>query len=282
MPRVSYVNGRYLPHPQAVIHVDDRGHHFADAVYEVLPVVKGGLCHLDQHLDRLERSLGALAISWPLPRRVLPLVLDQVIRRNRLTDGLVYIQASRGAAPRNHAFPLDTPSSLVISAWPHTGPAPALIEQGVRVVSQPDLRWKRPDIKATGLLPNVLARQSAREAGAFEAWLVSDRGFVTEGSATNIFIVAHDGALLTHPADTSILAGVTRSNVLKLARTLGLEVGERPFTLAEALRAREAFITGTTMMVMPVVKVDDGVIGDGHPGPVTRRLRELYQELRRP
>lgn len=282
MPRVSYVNGRYLPHAQAVIHVDDRGHHFADAVYEVMPVVRGRLCHLDQHLDRLERSLGALAISWPLPRRVLPLVLHQVVRRNRLIDGLVYVQASRGAAPRNHAFPLDTPSGLVISAWPHTGPAPALIEQGVRVVSQPDLRWKRPDIKATGLLPNVLARQSAREAGAFEAWLVNERGFVTEGSATNIFIVAPDGALLTHPADNSILAGVTRGNVLKLARNLGLEVGERPFTLAEALRAREAFITGTTMMVMPVVKVDDSVIGDGVPGPITRRLRELYQDLRRP
>lgn len=282
MPRVSYVNGRYLPHAQATIHVDDRGHHFADAVYEVLPVVKGRLCHLDQHLDRLERSLGALAISWPVPRRVFPLVLNQVISRNRLTDGLVYIQASRGAAPRNHAFPLDTPSSLVVSAWPHSGPATALIEQGVRVVSQPDLRWKRPDIKATGLLPNVLARQSAREAGAFEAWLVNDRGFVTEGSATNIFIVAPDGALLTHPADNSILAGVTRSNVLKLARNLGLEVGERPFTLAEALRAREAFITGTTMMVMPVVKVDESVIGDGFPGPITRRLRELYQDLRHP
>lgn len=282
MPRVSYVNGLYLPHAQATIHVDDRGHHFADSVYEVLPVVKGRLYHLDQHLDRLERSLGALAISWPVPRRVLPLILDQVIRRNRLTDGLVYVQASRGAAPRNHAFPLDTPSSLVISAWPHSGPATALIEQGVRVVSQPDLRWKRPDIKATGLLPNVLARQSAREAGAFEAWLINDRGFVTEGSATNIFIVAPDGALLTHPADNSILAGVTRANVLKLARNLGLEVGERAFTLAEALRAREAFITGTTMMVMPVVKVDDSVIGDGLPGPITRRLRELYQDLRRP
>lgn len=282
MPRVSYVNGRYLPHAQAVIHVDDRGHHFADAVYEVLPVVKGRLCHLDQHLDRLERSLGALAISWPLPRRVFPVVLAQVVRRNRLNDGLVYVQASRGAAPRNHTFPIDTPSSLVISAWPHSGPAAAMIEQGVRVAAQPDLRWKRSDIKATGLLPNVLARQSAREAGAFEAWLINERGFVTEGSATNVFIVAPDGALLTHPADTSILAGVTRANVLKLARNLGLEVGERPFTLAEALRAREAFITGTTMMVMPVIRVDDATIGDGKPGPITLRLRELYQDLRRP
>ncbi|MBR9970553.1 D-amino-acid transaminase [Magnetospirillum sulfuroxidans] len=282
MPRVSYVNGRYVAHRDAAVHVDDRGHHFADAVYEVLPVVAGRLCHLDQHLDRLERSLAALAISWPVPRRVMPIILAEVVRRNRLKDGLVYIQTSRGVAPRYHPFPLDTPAGLVVSAWAHSGPAAAQIEQGVRVVSQSDLRWKRPDIKATGLLPNVLARQSAREAGAFEAWLINDQGVVTEGSATNIFIVGPDGALLTHPADNSILAGVTRGNVLRLARNLGLEVGERPFTLAESLRAREAFLTGTTMMVMPVVRVDDTTIGEGRPGPLTLRLRDLYQELRRP
>ena len=274
MPRVSYVNGLYLNHRDAAIHVDDRGHHFADAVYEVLPVVGGRICHLDQHLDRLERSLGALAISWPVPRRVIPHILREVVRRNRLKAGLVYLQASRGVARRYHPFPVDTPSSLVVSAWAHAGLSSALVEQGVRVVTQPDLRWKRPDIKATGLLPNVLARQSAREAGAFEAWLVDERDIVTEGSATNVFIVAADGALLTHPADTAILGGVTRANVVKLARTIGLEVGERPFTIAEALKAREAFLTGTTMMVMPVVRVDDTVIGDGKAGPVTLRLRE--------
>lgn len=263
-----------------MVHVDDRGHHFADAVYEVLPVVGGRLCHLNQHLDRLERSLAALAISWPVSRRVLPLILREVVRRNRLHDGLVYIQASRGVAQRYHPFPIDTPSSLVVSAWTHAGPAPAMVELGVKGVSQADLRWRRPDIKATALLPNVLARQSAREAGAFEAILVNERGFVTEGSATNIFIVGPDGALLTHPADNAVLAGVTRANVLALAREIGLEVGERPFTLGELLRAREVFLTGTTMMVMPVVQVDDHTIGDGHPGPVTRRLRSLYQELR--
>lgn len=280
MPRVTYVNGRYVDHRQAAIHVDDRGHHFADSVYEVLPVVRGRICHLDQHLDRLERSLAALAISWPVPRRVLPHILTQVVRRNRLVDGLVYLQASRGVAPRYHPFPVDTPSSLVVSAWAHSGPSDIQIGQGVKVVTQPDLRWKRPDIKATGLLPNVLARQSAREAGAFEAVLVNERGCVTEGSATNVFIVAADGALLTHPADNSILGGVTRSNVLKLARTLGLDVGERPFTLAEALRGREMFLTGTTMMVMPVVRVDDATIGDGKPGPLTLRLRDMYKDLR--
>lgn len=281
MPRISYVNGRYLDHRDAAVHIDDRGYHFADSVYEVLPVVGGRLCHLEQHLDRLERSLGALAISWPVPRRVLPHILGQVMSRNRLRDGVVYLQASRGVAPRYHPFPVNTPSSLVVSAWSHAGPSVLQVEQGVRVVTQPDLRWKRPDIKATGLLPNVLARQTAREAGAAEAWLIDERGCVTEGSAANVFIVAQDGALLTHPADTRILSGVTRANVLKLARGAGIEVGERAFSLAEALRAKEAFLTGTTMMVLPVVQVDDQIIGQGRPGPVTLRLRELYKELRR-
>lgn len=281
MPRVSYVNGRYVRHAEAAVHVEDRGFQFADAVYEVMPVVAGRVRHLDQHLDRLERSLGALAVAWPVPRRVLPLILAEVVRRNRLTDGVAYLQATRGVAPRNHLFPAAALPGLVVSAWAAKGPSPRQVEEGVAMAVRPDQRWKRPDIKAVGLLPNLLARQSAKEAGAFEALLVNDDGHVTEGSATNFFIVGRDGALLTHPADHSILAGVTRANVLAEARALGLEVGERPFGLDEVATAREAFLTGTTVMVLPVTRVDGRPVADGRPGPVTLALRARIEELRR-
>ncbi|HLO78921.1 MAG TPA: D-amino-acid transaminase [Magnetospirillum sp.] len=282
MARVSYVNGSYVLHSEAAVHIEDRGYQFADAVYEVLPAVNGRICHLDQHLDRLERSLGALAIAWPVSRRVLPLILKRVVAVNRVVDGMVYVQVSRGVAARNHTFPADTLPSLVVSAWPHKGPSADLVERGVSVVTRPDQRWKRPDIKTVGLLPNLLARQSAKEVGAYEAWLVDERGCVTEGSSTNAFIIAKDGALLTHPADGAVLGGVTRSNVLELARKLGLEVGERPFTIAEAQAAREAFLTSTTITVLPVTRIDGNPVGEGRPGPITMNLRALYQELRRP
>ncbi|MEW5727642.1 MAG: D-amino-acid transaminase [Pseudomonadota bacterium] len=281
MPRVTYVNGRYVRHSEAAVHVEDRGFQFADAVYEVMPVVTGCIRHLDQHLDRLERSLGALAIAWPVPRRVLPLILAEVVRRNRLSDGVAYLQATRGVAPRNHLFPAAALPGLVVSAWAAKGASARQVEEGVAVAVRPDQRWKRPDIKAVGLLPNLLARQSANEAGAFEALLVNDDGHVTEGSATNFFIIGRDGALLTHPADQSILAGITRANVLAQARTLGLEVGERPFGLDEVATAREAFLTGTTVMVLPVTRIDGRPVADGRPGPVTLALRARIEELRR-
>lgn len=280
MPRVTYVNGRYVPHDEAAVHVEDRGYQFADSVYEVLAVVGGRIVHLDQHLERLDRSLAALAMQLAVPRRVLPLIVGEVVRRNRLRDGVVYLQASRGVSRRNHLFPLDAVPSLVVTAWPLKPPPDKLVEEGVAVAIRQDQRWKRPDIKTVGLLPNVLARQSAKEAGAYEAWLVNDQGVVTEGSATNAFIVARDGAILTHPADTNVLGGITRANVVKLAREAGLEVGERPFTLAEAKAATEAFLTGTTVTVLPVTRIDDCPVGDGKPGPVTLRLRALYLELR--
>ena len=280
MPRISYVNGRYVPHHDAVVHVEDRGYQFADAVYEVVPVAGGRVCHLGQHLARLERSLDALAITWPVPRRVMPFIIERVAKLNRVQNGLVYLQASRGVAPRNHYFPANTPPTLVVSAWPTKGPSVDQVEKGVAVVSRPDQRWKRPDIKTVGLLPNVLARQSAKEAGGYEAWLINDKGFVTEGSATNAFIVAEDGTLVTHPADSSVLGGVTRSNVLSLALKAGIKVEERPFTLAEAMGAREAFLTGTTTTVLPVTRIDGQPVGEGRPGPISLKLRALYQELR--
>jgi D-alanine transaminase len=282
LARISYVNGQYELHAEAGVHIEDRGFQFADSVYEVLAAVDGRICHLDQHLDRLERSLGALAMAWPVSRRVLPVILNRVMQLNRVSHGVVYIQISRGTAPRNHAFPAETAPTLVVSAWTNKGPSVEQVEAGVSVVTRPDQRWQRPDIKTVGLLPNLLARQSAKESGAYEALLVNGQGAVTEGSATNVFIVARDGALLTHPADGSVLEGVTRTNVIALARRMGLEVGERPFTVAEVLAAREMFLTGTTITVLPVVRVDGHKVGEGHPGPITQHLRALYQELRRP
>jgi D-alanine transaminase len=281
MPRISYVNGQYRRHGEAAVSIEDRGFQFADGVYEVLPIMGGRLFHMEQHLDRLGRSLAALRMAWPVGRqRVLPLICAEVARRNRVVNGLVYIQITRGVARRNHLFPADTNPTLVVSAWSQKGPSPAVIEAGVAVVTCADQRWKRPDIKAVGLLPNVLAKQAAAESGAFEAWMVDGQGHVTEGCATNAFIITKDGVVVTHPADTSILGGVTRANVLDLARQAGITVMERLFTVAEAKDAAEAFMTGTTMMVLPVVSIDGSAIGDGRPGPITRRLRNLYCGLR--
>jgi len=279
MPRISYVNGRYVPHGAASVHIEDRGYQLADAVYEVMPILGGAIRHLNQHLDRLERSLAAVSIAWPVPRRVLPLILAEVVRRNRITDGIVYLQASRGVAHRAHYFPAGIKPSLVVSAWGGTAPPAWAVEHGVTVVTRPDQRWARPDIKTVNLLANVLARQSAKEGGAYEAWLVDGQG-VTEGSATNAYIITRDGTLVTHPADHAILGGVTRANVLALAPQAGLTVAERPFTVAEAQAAAEALISGTTFMVLPVVSIDGALIGDGKPGPKTRELRALYRAMR--
>lgn len=281
MPHVSYVNGRYVPHDEAVVHMDDRGFQFADSVYDVVPVVAGRMRLVDQHLDRLGRSLAALAVGWPVARRALPVIMARIMRRNWVNDGVIYIQVTRGVAPRNHPFPSSAVPSLVVSAWNNAGPAARLVEEGVRVVTRPDERWGRPDIKTTGLLANVLARQSAKENGAYEAWLIDRSRHVTEGCSSNVFILARDGALLTHPDNGAILPGITRANVIRMARGLGLEVGERAFTLDEARAARETFLTGTTITVLPVVTVDDAAIGDGKPGPVTMKLRALYQDYRR-
>ena len=280
MPRISYVNGRYVPHDDAAVSIQDRGYQFADGLYEVLPVMGGRLCHVEQHLDRLNRSLAALSISWPVDRRVLPVICARVMRRNRVSDGIVYIQISRGVAPRNHLFPAGVAPSLVVSAWAQKGPPNGVVEAGVAVISASDQRWKRPDIKSIVLLPNVLARQLAKEAGAYETWQVDHEGQVTEGSATNAFMVTTDGTIVTRPTDSTILGGVTRANVLELARKAGMNVVERPFTIAQAQGAAEAFITGTTIMVLPVVSIDGAKIGNGQPGPISLRLRALYRELR--
>lgn len=278
MSRVAYVNGRYLPHEAAAVHIEDRGFQFADAVYEVCEIRGGRIVDPTLHLDRLDRSLRELRIAGPMGRAALLVVMRQVARRNRVRDGSIYLQVSRGVARRDHAFPAPAvPPTLVLTAKsidPTKGEAQA--EAGIKVVTLPDERWERVDIKSVGLLPNCLAKQTAKEAGAKEAWFVDADGFVTEGASTNAWIVTPEGALVTRPADSGILRGITRTVLMKVAAGLGLRVEERAFTVEEAKSAREAFLTAATTLVMPVVTIDETTIGNGVPGSTALALRRAF------
>lgn len=277
MSRIAYVDGRYLPHRRAGVSVEDRGYQFADGVYEVIAVLGGRLVDEDLHLERLSRSLDELRIRWPMSRAALRLVMREMIRRNRIRAfGSLYLQVTRGVSPRNHAFPTSAEPVLVMTA--RTLPPFDLeaAKRGISVISAPDERWRRPDIKTVSLIPNVLAKQRAIESGAFESWLLDVDGMVTEGTASNAWIVTEGGDLVTHAADRSILAGITRTSLLRLAREHGVRLVERPFSLVEAKRAREAFLTSTTSWVKAVVRIDDATIGNGAAGPLTRRLLDWY------
>lgn len=272
MGRIAYVNGLYVPHSEAAVHIEDRGYQFGDGVYEVLAIYRGQLIDEQWHIDRLNRSLSELEMDWPVKPRVLGLLMREVLRRNRLTDGIIYIQVTRGVAPREHTFPENVVPSLVMTTTAKNigglvGGAPT------QVITVPDQRWARPDIKTICLLPNCIARQRAKEAGCYEAWQVDRNGFVTEGGMSNAWIVSSEGELLTRDTDeNAILNGITRLSVLELAREAGMALVERPFSVDEAKAAREAFVTSTTSFVKPVVRIDDTVIGDGKPGPLSRKL----------
>lgn len=281
MSRFAYVNGQYQRHAEAAVHVEDRGYQFADGVYEVCEVRDGRLIDEARHMARLERSLTELQIAMPMSLPSLGAVLRAVVRRNRVRDGLVYLQITRGVAPRNHLFPAaGTPPSIVVTAKPASRPvADQRAEAGVAVISVPDNRWERVDIKSVSLLPNVLAKQAAKEAGAYEAWFVDSDGNVTEGSSTNAWIVTADGTLVTRPAESGILRGITRTVVFDLANAAGIPIEERAFSLEEARAAREAFITAATTIVMPVVQIDGRPIGNGAPGSVATALRARFHEF---
>lgn len=278
IPRIVYVDGRYRAYGDARIHVEDRGVLFADAVYEVCAVRAGRCLDLEPHLDRLERSLGELRIAMPMSRVALSVVMAEIIRRNDVADGLVYLQISRGVAGRDHFFPDPAPRpTIVVLARPvDIAALDAKAAQGVSIVTAFDIRWGRRDIKSTGLLPNVLAKQSAREAGAADVWFFDPQGFVTEGASANAWIVDEHGVLRTRHLSEQILPGVTRRALLPLTGPLGLTLSEEPFTIPEALRAREAFSTSAVALVMPVVRIDGQKIGDGKPGKVAITLRQSY------
>lgn len=275
MSRVAFVNGRYLRHANAAVSIDDRAVQFADSVYEVCEVRRGCIVDLRLHLGRLARSLGELAIDWPIGRLALEQVMMEVARRNRVRDGLIYLQISRGAARRDFFVPEPPqPGTIVVTARGiDSSVGDSIAEHGIAVVTHPEIRWGRVDIKTTGLLPNVLAKEAARAAGAREVWFVDDKGFVTEGGSSNAWIVTKDGVLVTRPAESGILRGVTRTVLLKLVAEEGLSFEERGFSVAEAYAAREAFNTAATALVMPVVRIDDQTIGNGQPGLISARLR---------
>ncbi len=278
MATIAYVNGSFVPMRDALVPIEDRGYQFADGIYEVCLYIAGRYWDLDGHLTRMERSLSELRMDAPMSRGALQIIMAELVRRNGLKNALVYIQATRGVAPRDHAFPpAHTPLSLVMTAkrFDLNG-SDAIAAKGVSVITQPDIRWGRVDIKTVSLLPNVLAKQAAKDANAAEAWLVRD-GVVTEGSSSNAWIVDRDGALITHPKGFQILGGITRETALACAAELQIKVHERPFTADEAKSAAEAFITSATNLVTPVIAIDGTLIGDGAPGPVAMRLREAYK-----
>ena len=278
MSPIAYVNGRYLPMRRAMVHVEDRGYQFGDGVYEVCEVREGRLIDERRHLARLQRSLDKLRIRAPMSPKALGIVLREVIARNRIRCGIVYFQVTRGVARRDHAFPApEVAPSLVVTARPLSGTRnEALAASGIAVVSVPDNRWDRVDIKTIGLLPNVLARQTAIDRGARDAWFVDKTGAVTEGASANAWIVTQAGIVVTHPADHGILRGITRAVLFDVIKGQGLTVEERAFTLQEAYAAREAFVTAASQIVLPVVRIDGRAIGGGRPGPVATALRREF------
>ncbi len=278
MSRIAYVNGRFVPHSEASVHIEDRGYQFSDGVYEVTAVLKGKAQDLEPHLDRLERSLGELSIAMPAARGTIAMLHDEMIRRNLIRDGMVYLQVTRGVSPRDHAFPgKPVRSALVMTAKRlDFARIAATAAQGVGVVTQPDIRWGRCDIKTVSLLANVLAKQAARAAGAFECWMVDRDGFITEGSSSNAWIVDRAGRLRTRSLSQAILPGITRQVLFAEAARAGIEIVEQPFTVDEVLSAREAFTTSTTAFVMPIVRLDGKLVGEGRPGELTMRLRRIY------
>lgn len=283
MSRFAYVNGRFVRHGEAAVHIEDRGYQLADGVYEVWAVFDGKLADAEGHFARLWRSLDELRIAHPMSEAALTMVLREAVRRNKVREGLCYLQVTRGVARRDHAFPNPAvPPSVVVTVRSlDRAASEAKAAQGASVISVLENRWGRCDIKSIGLLPNALAKQAARERGAIEAWFVDDMGLVTEGASSNAWIVDADGALRTRDTNANILRGVTRYTLLDVIRESGLTVNEKPFTIAEAQAAREAFITGAGSLVTPIVRVDGLKVGDGEPGPVAKRLRALYIERAR-
>ncbi len=278
MSRVAYVNGRYCPHADASVSIEDRGFQFADGIYEVIAIDGGRFVDEIPHLDRWDRSLAALRLPPAMPRNAMRRVMAEMMRRNRVREGIIYMQLTRGRARRDAPFPRQAAPSLVMTCRRQSLPSDAQVQEGTAVLSVPEIRWQRCDVKSVALLPNVLAKQRARENGTYEAWFTRERdGVVTEGGSTNAFIVDGDGRLVTHPATNAILGGITRDRIISLAKAAGMTVEERPFTLDEAKSAREAFLTSTTTGVYPIVRIDDASVANGKPGSLTLALSQHYR-----
>ena len=276
MARIAYVNGQYVRHRDAKVHIEDRGYQFADGVYEVFAVMCGKLIGEVGHLERLTHSLKELRIDWPINRSALMVVINEIVRRNHVYDGIIYLQITRGVAPRDHPFPKEPNSTIVLTARKSAPLDKEALRAGSDVITIPDIRWQRCDIKSVALLPNILGKQQARESGAFEAWQVDNTGFVTEGTSTNAWIVTQNGELVTRNVSKEILNGITRLAVIEAAKAAGISIVERPFTPAEAISAREAFVTSSSSHVKAVTRIDGQSIGNGHVGDVTCRILDAY------
>jgi len=276
MSRIAYVDGVYRPHREAAVHIEDRGYQFADGVYEVIAIRGGKLVDEAPHLARLRRSLGELRIEGALADTPLQVVIREVVRRNGVVNGIVYLQITRGSAPRDHGFPKAARPVLVVTSRRSRTPDPRIVEEGISVITIPDIRWQRCDIKTVSLTANVLGKQQARDAGAYEAWMVDAEGRVTEGASTNAWIVTADNLVVTHTPDNAILNGVTRQALIAIIRREGYGFAERPFTVAEAKTAREAFLTSTTADLTPVVAIDGQPVANGVPGLLSQKLRADY------
>jgi D-alanine transaminase len=281
MSRIAYVNGQYRNMRDACVNVEDRGYQFSDGVYEVCEIRGGRLVDMPRHMTRLQRSLSELRIAMPMPLGALAIVLHEVVRRNRISYGIVYLQITRGVARRDHAFPLQSiqPSMVVTARALNFTKNQDTAAKGIKVVTMPDNRWPRVDIKSVSLLPNVLAKQAAREQGAYEAWYFDGGGFVTEGASSNAWIVTGDGRVVTRSAESGILAGITRAVLMDVLAALQIKLEERPFSVAEARQAAEAFVTSASQIIMPVVAIDGQTIGKGTPGVISRRLREEFHRF---
>lgn len=279
--RFAYVNGRYVPHGDGAVHIEDRGLQLGDAIYEVFAVRGSRLRDEEGHLDRLERSVGEIGIAMPMARAALKLVMRELVRRNHIREGLLYLQVSRGAVKRDHPIPASVPRpTLILTARPYDfDAAEARAANGVAVVTKPDHRWGRCDIKTTQLLANLLAKTEARKVGAYEAWLVDDEGLVTEGASTTAWIVDKDGHVVTRQLSNAILPGVTRRVIMEAAAEAQMPIVERAFTPDEAKSAREAFISSAGNFATPIASIDGVTIGDGRPGPLSRRIAELYKAM---
>tara|TARA_X000000950_G_scaffold281560_1_gene378585 strand:- start:1619 stop:2458 length:840 start_codon:yes stop_codon:yes gene_type:complete len=278
MTRIAYVDGAYLPFDQAGVHIEDRGYQFADGIYEVFALIDGQMLDVDAHLKRLELSLEKINLASPVSYSALLVILNETIRANNIRDGLVYMQITRGRAARNHAYPAVSQPVLSVTVRPiNETHRRHVAETGIKVISTEDQRWKRCDIKSISLLPNVMAKQAAVEAGAQEAWMIDVEGFVTEGASTTAWIVDESGKLRTRPLANDILDGITRQMLLSLIDELQLELDETPFTIDEAYSSNEAFSTASSLIVMPIIEIDGHKVGNGKPGQITTQLLQNYK-----
>ncbi|CAN5146217.1 D-amino-acid transaminase [soil metagenome] len=281
MSRIAYVNGQYRDMRDASVNIEDRGYQFSDGVYEVCEIRGGKVVDLPRHMTRLQRSLRELRIDMPMPLSALEVVIHETVRRNRVGYGIVYLQVTRGVARRDHAFPVKPvkPAMVVTARGLNFQKNQDTAARGIGVVTVPENRWPRVDIKSVSLLPNVLAKQLAREKDAYEAWFVDSDGHVTEGSSSNAWIITKDGKVVTRSAESGILAGVTRAVLSNVLSALQIGFEERPFTPEEAYEATEAFVTASSQIVMPVVRIDGRSIGNGKPGAISMRLREEFHRF---